>query len=173
MHCRAPSTAVRSTLFTRRCNVRWLALSSHLQGIPVIDFSAMVGPHANDATKAACAAEVYDAFHNVGFAALVNHSIPKTLMRKAFAASTEFFALPGDVKEKYNWTTPTANRGYLGMGKEKLAYGKVGHDYTCQCTYETPGVQIPVVARAAGWVRCALHFSDCSCLLSWLYVALR
>lgn len=45
-------------------------------------------------------------------------------MQRTFAASEEVFDLSDEAKAQYAWTTPEANRGYLGMGKEKLADGQ-------------------------------------------------
>ncbi len=61
---------------------------------------------------------------DIGFVALVNHSVTPELMAETFSASAQFFTLSPEVKQKYKWVSASSNRGYLGMGKEKLAYGQ-------------------------------------------------
>jgi isopenicillin N synthase-like dioxygenase len=98
--------------------------ATNISAVPVIDFSPFTRPDATPDEKARVATDVFRAFRDIGFATLVNHGVPATLISSAFASSALFFSLPTASKEKYNWLSATSNRGYLGMGKEKLAYGK-------------------------------------------------
>ena len=98
--------------------------TTNISAVPVVDFSGFIGAGATTATRSAVATDIFNAFRDIGFVSLVNHGIPPSLISSTFASSALFFSLPDSVKEKYNWVSATSNRGYLGMGKEKLAYGK-------------------------------------------------
>jgi isopenicillin N synthase-like dioxygenase len=90
--------------------------------VPVIDFSAFLSGDAS--AKEAVAAEIFHAFRDIGFVTLTHHGISEELLKRTFSASESVFDLENEIKAKYAWTTPEANRGYLGMGMEKLADGQ-------------------------------------------------
>lgn len=58
------------------------------------------------------------AFHEVGFVAVVNHGVPKSLVDGFYSASKAFFALPEDVKKKYEVAGGAGQRGYTSFGRE-------------------------------------------------------
>ena len=59
-----------------------------------------------------------DAYQNIGFIALRNHGLSDELTKKLYAATQKFFALPEEVKQKYEVPELAGQRGYVGKGKE-------------------------------------------------------
>jgi isopenicillin N synthase-like dioxygenase len=93
------------------------------KGIPTVDLSRFV--QGNDAEKQAFVRDLGKAFHEVGFVAVVNHGIPKSLVDGFYAASKAFFALPEEVKRKYEIAGLAGQRGYTSFGKEHAKQSKV------------------------------------------------
>ncbi len=92
------------------------------KGIPTVDLSAyMRGSHAD---KHAFVAALGSAFREVGFVAVVNHGIPKPLVDDFYAASKAFFALPEEVKRKYEMPGLAGQRGYTSFGKEHAKHSE-------------------------------------------------
>ena len=112
--------------FVVRRSARVAFMSTSASGahaeVPVIDFSAFLSGDA--AAKEEVSARLFHAFRDIGFVTLTKHGIDSDLLKRTFAASESVFDLEAEVKAKYAWTTPEANRGYLGMGMEKLADGQ-------------------------------------------------
>lgn len=94
------------------------AVSSDNLEIPLIDFSSFL--QGDEATKRSTAQAVLSGFQNAGFIYLRNHSIEKSTLRTIFADSAAFFKRSEEQKEALSWTTPQANRGYSGPGREKV-----------------------------------------------------
>lgn len=63
-------------------------------------------------------ADLGAAYNNIGFVAIRNHYLPDTLSEKLYAAVKRFFALPDDVKQRYEIPGLAGQRGYIGKGKE-------------------------------------------------------
>ncbi|KAF2804091.1 oxidoreductase [Mytilinidion resinicola] len=83
--------------------------------IPLIDFSKYL--HGTSEEKATCVSEIIKGFTTSGFLYLTNSGLsPAT----AFEWSKQYFALPKSVKEKHPNVIKEANRGYSGMGIEKV-----------------------------------------------------
>lgn len=59
-----------------------------------------------------------DAYQNIGFIALRNHGLSDELTKKLYTATQKFFALPEEVKQKYEIPELAGQRGYVGKGKE-------------------------------------------------------
>jgi len=59
-----------------------------------------------------------DAYESIGFVAIRNHYLTDELTRKLYHVVKEFFALPGEVKTKYEIEGLAGQRGYIGKGKE-------------------------------------------------------
>lgn len=59
-----------------------------------------------------------NAYNNIGFVAIKNHYLTDELSEKLYAAIKKFFALPDDVKQKYEIEGLAGQRGYIGKGKE-------------------------------------------------------
>ena len=72
----------------------------------------------------AVSSELFAAFKDIGFVTLTNHGMDPSLIANTFELQKKFFALPYAEKHKLKWTTPEANRGYLGVGMEQLYEGK-------------------------------------------------
>ena len=58
------------------------------------------------------------AYNNIGFVAIHNHFLSGELQHKLYTAIKKFFALPEDVKKKYEISNLAGQRGYTGKGKE-------------------------------------------------------
>ncbi len=93
------------------------------RAIPVVDLSKFVEGSAAD--RAAFIEELGTAFHNIGFVGVINHGIPKSLIEKFYTTAKEFFALPVDIKEKYEIEGMAGQRGYTSFGKEHAKQSKV------------------------------------------------
>lgn len=93
------------------------------KGIPTVDLSQFV--HGSPAEQTAFVQDLGKAFHEVGFVAVVNHGIPKQLVDGYYAASKAFFALPEEVKRKYEIAGMAGQRGYTSFGKEHAKQSQV------------------------------------------------
>jgi isopenicillin N synthase-like dioxygenase len=94
------------------------------QEIPVID----LGPWSGDADdRAAVAREVDEAARRFGFFQIVGHGLPREHIDAMLATSSEFFALPTEVKRACTPADPSINRGYAARGTEALSYS-IGRD---------------------------------------------
>lgn len=93
------------------------------KGIPTVDLSAFT--QGTPAQREAFVRDLGKAFHEVGFVAVVNHGIPKTLVDGFYAASRAFFALPETVKRQYEVTGLAGQRGYTSFGKEHAKQSQV------------------------------------------------
>ena len=58
------------------------------------------------------------AYTNIGFAAIRNHFLTDDLQNRLYTAIKSYFALPDDVKKKYERTDLAGQRGHTGKGKE-------------------------------------------------------
>ncbi|NEQ29731.1 MAG: isopenicillin N synthase family oxygenase [Leptolyngbya sp. SIO4C5] len=86
--------------------------------LPIIDFAPFLA--GNAAQKAAVAQQVYQACHQIGFMYLKQLRIPSPLAARLFEQSRQFFALPLEAKQAIAWSEVTSNRGYVGLGRERL-----------------------------------------------------
>lgn len=93
------------------------------KGIPTVDLSKFA--NGTPAEKDAFVRDLGKAFHEVGFVAVVNHGVPKSLIDNFYAASKAFFALPEEVKKKYEIPGLAGQRGYTSFGKEHAKQSKV------------------------------------------------
>lgn len=59
-----------------------------------------------------------DAYANIGFVAVRNHFLTSEMQESLYRAIKQFFALPDDVKKKYEGAAIAGQRGYTGKGKE-------------------------------------------------------
>lgn len=59
-----------------------------------------------------------DAFNNIGFVAVKNHGLSDELTQKLYQVFQKFFALPEEIKRKYDIPGLHGQRGYTGKGKE-------------------------------------------------------
>ena len=58
------------------------------------------------------------AYNNIGFVAIKNHGLTNEMTEKLYAAIQKFFALPDEVKQKYEVPELAGQRGYIGKAKE-------------------------------------------------------
>jgi isopenicillin N synthase-like dioxygenase len=93
------------------------------KGIPTVDLSQFAS--GNAAEKENFVRDLGKAFHEVGFVAVVNHGVPKTLIDQFYAASKAFFALPEAVKKQYEIPGLAGQRGYTSFGKEHAKQSQV------------------------------------------------
>jgi isopenicillin N synthase-like dioxygenase len=59
-----------------------------------------------------------EAYQNIGFVAIRNHFLTDQMQADIYRDIKAFFALPDDVKTKYERTELAGQRGYTGKGKE-------------------------------------------------------
>jgi isopenicillin N synthase-like dioxygenase len=84
--------------------------------IPSLDLSAFT--KGNSETKSKFVNELGTAYQNIGFVAIKNHYLTDDMQQRLYAAIKKFFALPDDVKKKYEGAHLAGQRGYTGKGKE-------------------------------------------------------
>ncbi|GJE99942.1 clavaminate synthase-like protein [Phanerochaete sordida] len=88
--------------------------------IPLIDFNKFM--NASDSLeKHQTAEDIVRAFKEVGFIYLNNHGVPGIAISTVFDKSAAFFDLAADAKDKLKWVDPRANRGYVGVGRQRRA----------------------------------------------------
>jgi isopenicillin N synthase-like dioxygenase len=84
--------------------------------IPSLDLASFYSGNQQEKNKFVTA--LGDAYHNIGFVAIKNHFLDKDLQDRLYDAIKRFFALPDDVKKKYERAELAGQRGYIGKGKE-------------------------------------------------------
>jgi isopenicillin N synthase-like dioxygenase len=87
--------------------------------IPIVDLEPWWGT-ADD--RAAVGRAIDAAAREFGFFQIVGHRLPQARIDAMVAASSEFFALPTEVKQRYTPSDPAINRGYAARGTEALSY---------------------------------------------------
>jgi len=92
-----------------------------MQSIPVIAIGESFAP-AHSA-RGNSSAELCHALMTVGFANIVDHGVPESLMEAAFAASREFHASPLALKESIRINR--FHRGYMGMATSTIVTSSV------------------------------------------------
>lgn len=92
--------------------------------IPIIDLERWWGSAAD---RAAVGRAVDAAAREFGFFQIVGHRLPQARIDAMVATSSEFFALPTDVKQQCTPPDPSVNRGYAARGTEALSYS-IGRD---------------------------------------------
>ena len=87
--------------------------------IPVIDLAPWWGTEAD---RRAVGREVDAAARQFGFFQVVGHRVSQSHIDAMVTASTDFFALPVEVKQRCTPADPSINRGYAARGTEALSY---------------------------------------------------
>jgi len=59
-----------------------------------------------------------EAYNSIGFVAIRNHYLTDELSSRLYSAIKKFYALPDEVKQKYEIAGLAGQRGYIGKGKE-------------------------------------------------------
>lgn len=84
--------------------------------IPSLDLAEFT---SNDpARKKKFVEDLGAAYHSIGFVAIRNHFLNDDLQQRLYTAIKKFFALPDEVKQKYERAELAGQRGYIGKGKE-------------------------------------------------------
>lgn len=84
--------------------------------IPSLDLKDFYG--GDPAKKQKFVADLGAAYNTIGFVAIRNHYLTDELSDKLYAAVRKFYALPEDIKKKYEIPGLAGQRGYIGKGKE-------------------------------------------------------
>lgn len=84
--------------------------------IPVVDLSHFT--QGTPEQKQAFVAALGTAYEEVGFVAVKNHGISDALIADLYQYVREFFALPSDVKHRYELAELAGQRGYTSFGRE-------------------------------------------------------
>ena len=84
--------------------------------IPVVDLSDFLS--GDEKKKQQFVEELGKAYEEVGFVAVKNHGIPDDLIADLYKYVQQFFALPTDVKLKYEKKELAGQRGYTSFGRE-------------------------------------------------------
>lgn len=83
--------------------------------IPVVDLAEFSGTPQQ---KAAFVSALGHAYEEVGFVAVKNHGIPAGIVEAMYTCAKAFFALPQEVKNKYEIPGLAGQRGYTSFGRE-------------------------------------------------------
>ncbi len=92
--------------------------------IPSFDLNDFIS--GDLAARKKFAAAIGEAYNNIGFIAVKNHGFAEELQENLYQASKKFFALPQEIKTKYDGAKTHGQRGYTGKMKEHAAGRKVG-----------------------------------------------
>ena len=84
--------------------------------VPSLDLADFTG--SDPVKKKKFVADLGAAYNNIGFVAVRNHYLTNDLSDRLYAVIKKFFALPDDVKQKYEIAGLAGQRGYIGKGKE-------------------------------------------------------
>jgi isopenicillin N synthase-like dioxygenase len=84
--------------------------------IPVVDLSDFLSNEAG--RKNGFVQQLGQAYEDVGFVAVKNHSLPGKLITELYEYVQNFFALPLEKKLKYEIPGLAGQRGYTGFGRE-------------------------------------------------------
>jgi isopenicillin N synthase-like dioxygenase len=84
--------------------------------IPRLDLDTYINGTAEQRKK--FSDEIGKAFNETGFVTITNHGLSKQLIDNLYAQVKALFALPDDVKAKYEIPELAGQRGYTGKGKE-------------------------------------------------------
>jgi isopenicillin N synthase-like dioxygenase len=91
--------------------------------IPRLDLDTYVNGNAEQ--RKAFSDAIGQAFNQTGFVTITNHGLSKELIDNLYAQVKLLFALPDDVKAKYEIPGLAGQRGYTGKGKETAKGFKV------------------------------------------------
>jgi isopenicillin N synthase-like dioxygenase len=85
----------------------------HLAVVDLNDLQSADPARRADATRV-----LGEALETWGFVAITGHGVPTELLDDCYAAAREFFALPDEVKARYEHPETGRQRGYTGFGIE-------------------------------------------------------
>jgi len=84
--------------------------------IPRLDLNLYI--NGNSAQRKQFSDDIGKAFNETGFVTITNHGMDKQLIDKLYEDVKALFALPDDVKDKYEVPGLAGQRGYTGKQKE-------------------------------------------------------
>lgn len=93
-------------------------------GIPSVDLRDFLSEDAERKQK--FVNEIGRAYEDIGFVALRGHFLSDSLVRDLYKSVKEFFALPVEIKKKYEIEGIGGQRGYTSFGKEHAKDKKEG-----------------------------------------------
>ncbi len=85
-------------------------------GIPTVDLAQFVG--GSDEERAAFIRDLGKAYEEVGFVGVVNHGVDESRVNRFYDLVQAFFALPEEVKKRYEIAALFGQRGYTSFGRE-------------------------------------------------------
>jgi isopenicillin N synthase-like dioxygenase len=88
-------------------------LYDQIPSLDLADFNS-----SDETRKKKFVAELGAAYNAIGFVAIRNHYLTDDLSDKLYATIRKFFALPDNIKQKYEIPGLAGQRGYIGKGKE-------------------------------------------------------
>lgn len=87
-----------------------------LNSIPQLDLNEFISGDA--ARKGKFVHQLGKAYEDIGFVAIKNHGLEDEISSELYEQVIKFFALPDDVKRKYEIAGLAGQRGYTSFGKE-------------------------------------------------------
>ena len=94
-----------------------------MREVPELSLAAYISGSAEEKSK--FIQDLYRGLKEYGFITLVDHPISADLLKKAYALSEQFFALPVETKKKYALYDNGFQRGYTPFGTEHAKDSKV------------------------------------------------
>jgi isopenicillin N synthase-like dioxygenase len=94
----------------------FLSVQFTIMNIPVVDLAEFLSGDPDRKQK--FAKELGKAYEEVGFVAVKNHGVPDELIADLYKYVQQFFALPTEVKAKYELKELAGQRGYTSFGRE-------------------------------------------------------
>lgn len=94
------------------------------QEVPVLDYRDLEG--GDPGRRDAFITELLEAYRDIGFVGVRNHSVTAESIEALYAAAWDFTALPDSTKEAYSRPDLFGQRGYTPKGKEHAKGAKVG-----------------------------------------------
>ncbi len=92
--------------------------------IPSLDLADFI--NGNPEQKAKFVQDLGKAYSDIGFVAVKNHGLSDELVENLYRVVKDFFALPDEVKQKYEIEGLGGQRGYTGKGKEHAKNSNTG-----------------------------------------------
>jgi isopenicillin N synthase-like dioxygenase len=98
-------------------------LEFYMSTVPVINLQDYLSGDIKK--KASFVEKLGKAYKEIGFVAVEGHGIPEDLIEKFYKQVEAFFAMPLEVKLKYEIPELAGQRGYTSFGREKAKHSKV------------------------------------------------
>src|ERR1700760_4139285 len=89
-----------------------------MEGLPIIDVGGLRNGDLTERTRVA--RELGKACREVGFFYVTGHGVPVPLRSAVFDSARQFFESPDAEKDRVSIRLSNHNRGYLGIGMERL-----------------------------------------------------